>query len=125
MPRTIEQTALLITLLFRKSKAKRARVSERTIRVLSKRTNLRTAFLDSLNRALDDLGIHMIELERGGFGLIPVSALDGAEPILAKDHISDHLKSIRQKEKSGQAEKEFARIRAEIVGNEDEGFEEE
>jgi hypothetical protein len=125
MPRTVEQTALLVTLLFRKSKAKRARVSDRTIRLLSKRTKLRAAFLETLDRALDDLGIHMIELERGGFGLIPTSALDGAETILAKNHISDDLKSIRQKEKLGQGEKEFARIKAEIVGNDDECLEEE
>jgi hypothetical protein len=56
-------------------------------------------FLQGLRGALDDFGIHIIELERGGFGLIPVSALDGAQAILAKNYISDDLKTHRQQEK--------------------------
>jgi len=119
MQRTVEHTAILVARLFKRANAKRARVSERTIRVLSKRKSLRVAFLDSLNKALDDLGIHMIELERGGFGLIPISALDGAQAILAKSYISDDLKKLRQLEKLNQQEKVFARFREELVEDED------
>jgi hypothetical protein len=77
------------------------------------------AFLDSLNNALDDVGIHMVELERGGFGLIPISALDGAQAILAKNYIGDDLKTLRQQEKSNQQEEVFARFRAEVTEDED------
>jgi hypothetical protein len=83
------------------------------------------AFLESLNRALDDLGIHMIELERGGFGLIPISALDGAQAILAKNYISDDLKELRQQEKLNQQgktstlERVVAKIRAEVAEDEE------
>jgi hypothetical protein len=125
MQRTVEHTAILLALLFKRSKAKRARVSQRTIRVLSNRKSLRVAFLDSLNKALDDRGIHMIELERGGFGLIPISALDGAQAILAKNYIGDELKTLRQQEKLSQQgkpnkqEQELAKFRAEVADDEE------
>lgn len=125
MGRTAEQTAILIALLFKRANTKRARVSERTIRILSKRKSLRVAFLDRLNSALDDLGIHMIELDRGGFGLIPISALDGAQVILAKNYISDDLKTLRQQEGSNRQETAFARFRAEVAEHEDDDTNEE
>ena len=125
MYRTAEQTAILIALLFKHANAKRARVSERTVRVLSKRKSLRTAFIEGLNRALDDLGLHIIELERGGFGLIPISALDGAQVILAKDHIAEQLKTIRQHEKAGRSEKAFAQFRAELTDDDESDADEE
>ena len=125
MYRTAEQTAVLVALVFKRSAAKRARVSERTIRVLSKRRSLRVAFIESLNRALDDLGVHMIELERGGFGLIPVSALDGAQAILARQFIADDLKALKLQEKTNNQDKIFTRFRAEILDGEDDGADEE
>src|ERR1700722_17204965 len=112
MKRTIEQTAILLALLLKRAEAKRARVSEKTIRVLSKRRTLRVAFLTELVAALDDLGVHMVELERGGVGLIPISALDGAPAILAKNYLSEDLKQLRQG-----GEKVFAKLKAEIAGD--------
>jgi hypothetical protein len=125
MHRTAEQTAILLALLFKRASLRRARISERTIRVLSKRRSLRAVFLQGLRGALDDFGIHMIELERGGFGLIPVSALDGAQAILAKSYISDDLKTLRQQEKLSRQEKVFANLKEEVTGDEEtEGDEE-
>jgi|ERR1700689_2516348 hypothetical protein len=115
MQRTIEQTAILIALLMKRADAKRARVSDKTVRVLSKRKTLRVAFLSELAAALDDLGVHMVELERGGFGLIPIAALDGAPSILAKNYLTEDLKQVRQ---SG--EKAFAKLKAEIAEGDDE-----
>jgi hypothetical protein len=125
MHRTAEQTAILLALLFKRASLKRARISERTIRVLSKRRSLRAVFLQGLRGALDDFGIHMIELERGGFGLIPVSALDGAQAILAKNYISDDLKTLRQHEKLSRQDKVFTNFKEEVTGDEEaEGDEE-
>jgi hypothetical protein len=125
MHRTAEQTAILLALLFKRASLKRARISERTIRVLSKRRSLRAVFLQGLRGALDDFGIHMIELERGGFGLIPVSALDGAQAILAKNYISDDLKTLRQHEKLSRQEKVYMNFKEEVTGDEEgEGDEE-
>lgn len=81
MKRTAQDTATLIALLQKRADRNRARVSEKTIRLLSRRRFLRTAFLDNLSKELDDLGIHMVELERGGFGIIRVSTLNGAPTI--------------------------------------------
>lgn len=118
MHRTTEQTAVLLALLFKRANLKRARISEKTIRVLSKRRSLRAVFLQGLRVALDDFGLHMIELDRGGFGLLPVSALDGAQAILAKNYISDDLKALRQQEKQSRQEKVFADLREEVAEGE-------
>jgi hypothetical protein len=118
MHRTAEQTAVLLALLFKRANVKRARISEKTIRILSKRRSLRVVFLQALRGSLDDFGLHMIELERGGFGLLPVSALDGAQAILAKNYISDELKTLRLQEKQNRLEKAFADLRAEVAEGE-------
>jgi hypothetical protein len=120
--RTAEQTAILLALLFKRANVKRARISERTIRVLSKRRSLRVAFVDRLCGELDDLGLHIIELERGGFGVIPISALDGASTILAKNYISVELRTLRVEKRPNQQERLFAEFRAEAeVVEDDEG----
>jgi hypothetical protein len=110
MKRAIEETAILVAVLLKRAKAKRARISEKTIRVLSRRRTLRVAFLSGLVAALDDLGVHMVELERGGFGLIPISALDGAPSILAKNYLREDLKQLRQG-----GEKVIAKLKAEVT----------
>ncbi len=125
MHRTTEQTAVLLALLFKRANLKRARISEKTIRVLSKRRSLRAVFLQGLRAALDDFGLHMIELDRGGFGLIPVSALDGAQAILAKNYISEDLKTLRQQEKQNRQEKAFADLREEVAVGEENDTDEE
>ncbi|MCI0335070.1 MAG: hypothetical protein L0228_17820 [Planctomycetes bacterium] len=58
---------------------------------LSKRRIIRTAFLDMLKAYLDDLGLILIELERGGFGLIPSRALEGAPAITAKKYLEREI----------------------------------
>jgi hypothetical protein len=118
MQRTAEETAVLLALLFTRAKVKRARVSEKTVRHLSKRTRLRTVFLDKLREALDEIDLHFIELGRGGFGLIPISALDGAQVIMAKQYLADDLKKLKQGKKT------FDDFRAEVTAD-DEGEENE
>lgn len=117
MKRTIEQTAVLIATLLKRSEKKRARLSEKTIRVLSKRRTLRDAFKDELRTELDDLGIHLIQLNRGGFAVIAISALEGAEMITARGHMPEILKKL----KSQVDDKFFDDLRGDI--EEDEGDE--
>lgn len=114
MYRSIEHTAILVAVLLKRADSKRARVSEKTIRVLSNRKTLRVAFVSELVAALDDLGVHMVELQRGGFGLIPISALDGAPAILAKNYLTDDLKQVRQ-----HGDKAFAKLRDELTEDDD------
>jgi hypothetical protein len=96
MKRSTERTALLVGLLLKRSGQRRARISENTIRVLSRRKTLRDAFKERLRSELDDIGIHLVQLERGGFGVIPINALDGAPAITAKKYLADELKALKK-----------------------------
>jgi hypothetical protein len=119
MKTSAEETALMIAVLLKRSEQRRARVSESTIRVLSRRRTLRDAFKERLRAELDDIGIHLVELERGGFGVIPINALDGAPAITAKKFMPDELKRL----KKGADESLFDRLRREVNDNSDEGDE--
>src|SRR5438105_3697775 len=94
---TVQQTAVLVAVLFKRSGEKRARVSEKTIRRLAKRSHLRTVFLKQLLDHIDDLGLTMTELPRGGYGILPSSALEGAKPITAKRYMAEDLKNLEQR----------------------------
>lgn len=91
------ESALLLALLFKRSGKTRARVSVLTVKKLSQRKTLRTAFLEQLTNELDDLGIVLIELERGGFGLLSSTALNGAPAITATQYLKEDLKNLRAK----------------------------
>ena len=93
--RTVDETALLIALLLKRSEQRRARLSENTIRRLSKRKHLRGAFIEMLDMHLDALGIVLVELDRGGYGLIPSSVLDGAPAITAKKYLLQDLGQLK------------------------------
>lgn len=110
MKRTAEQTALLVALLLKRSEHRRARISEKTIRVLSNRKTLRDVFKESLRSELDDLGIHLVQLDIGGFGAIRIDALNGAQRIKAQEYLADDLKKLRK----GDEEKFFIALRDEL-----------
>lgn len=97
--RTARETALLIALLYKRANKTRARISNKTVLVLSKRKKyIRTSFIERFSIELEDLGLFLLELERGGFGLIPISALDGAPAITAKKFLRDDLRKLRNNE---------------------------
>jgi hypothetical protein len=96
MIRTPEETAILVAILLKRSLKKRARVSEKTLRRLSKRTHLRHAFLDMLEEYLDMVGITMVQLDRGGYALLPSSALNGAPAITAKRYLENDLRLLNR-----------------------------
>jgi hypothetical protein len=121
MKRTTEQTAILVALLLKRSGQKRARLSENTIRVLSKRRTLRDAFKERLRADLDDIGLHLVQLERGGFGIIPINALDGAVAITAKKYLADDLKKLKKNDDDAF----FEKLRREVDEDADEGDEDE
>lgn len=52
---------------------------------------MRTAFIEDLRRALDDLGLTLIEVGRGGYVVFPWSVLLGTAPITAKKYLPDML----------------------------------
>jgi len=119
MKRSAEQTAILVSALLKRSEQRRARVSDKTIRVLSNRRTLRDAFKQRLREELDDIGIHLVQLERGGFGVIPINALDGAPAITAKKYLPEELKKL----KKGADDTLFQRLRSEVSDDVEEGDE--
>lgn len=92
--RTAEETALLLALLLKRSEQTRARISEATIRKLSQRRHIRSGFVTMLLQHLDDLGLNMSELARGGYGLIKASVLEGAPAVSAKKHLPEILSKL-------------------------------
>jgi hypothetical protein len=94
--RTAEETAILLAFLLKRSGETRVRVSEKTIRRVSQRSYIRTAFVNMLVQHLDDLGLSMMQLERGGYGLIRASVLEGAPTVTAKSHLQDVLKELKK-----------------------------
>jgi len=88
----IETVALRLAVLLKRSEKTRARVSEKTFRILSGRTTLRDSFVVSVRNALEDLGVVSVRLDRGGFALIATSALEGATPALVKNLMPEYKK---------------------------------
>lgn len=107
--RTVEETALLLALLLKRSEQTRARISEATIRKVAGRRHLRGAFVNMLKDQLDVLGLSMSELDRDGYGLIRASILEGAPPVTAKKHIADVLAKLRQ------GKLDFDKVREELA----------
>lgn len=89
---SIETVALRLAVLLKRTDKTRARVSEKTFRILSGRTTLRDSFVVSIRNALEDFGVVSVRLDRGGFALIATSALEGAPPALVKNLMPDFRK---------------------------------
>lgn len=96
--RTAEQTALLIALLFQRSEQRQARLDTGTIRCLSKRRHIRSAFVKTLTLQLDRLGLILMELDGGGFGLLASSTLAGAPTVTIEAYLADELDRLQQGE---------------------------
>ena len=106
---------MLIAFLLKKGGGTRGRISENTIRKLAKRRHLRLAFKESLIKELDDLGLLLVEIDRGGFGLQRHSALNGAPALTAKRYLADDLKKLER------GSIKIEDIREEIEGDSDDG----
>jgi hypothetical protein len=82
--RPVSEIALLLAVIFHRSGEKRARISEKTLKLLGIRSKLRSAFIRNLMIELEDYALVLIELDAGGYGLIPSKSLEAAKAITAK-----------------------------------------
>jgi hypothetical protein len=105
---TPAETALLIALLLKRSGQERARISTETLRNVSARRHIRGAFVHLLIEHLKYLGLILIEIDRGGYALIPSSALHAAPAISARKYLLDDLDRLHQ------GNMDFDDIRAEL-----------
>jgi hypothetical protein len=85
--RSARHTALFIALLLKRSQKTRIRFGESTLRKLAERKKLRSAFVFEVQLAAMDVGVILVELNRGGFGAMWAAALDGAASVTAKSLI--------------------------------------
>jgi len=106
--RTPAETALLIALLLKRSGQERARISTETLRNLSARRHIRGAFVHLLIKHLNYLGLILIEIDRGGYGLISSNALHTAPAISTRKYLLDDLDRLRE------GNMDFNDIRAEL-----------
>jgi hypothetical protein len=89
-----ETVAVLIATLLRRSGKTRGRMSEKTLKLIARRRNLRGAFEAQLVDWLNYYDVWLIPLDRGGWALLAKSALEGAPPLKAADHLKDELQAL-------------------------------
>ena len=87
--RSVRQTAILLAVILNRSEQTRARLSGKSIKVLGRRKNLRSAFVVSLTEALLDYDWVLCELGSGAFGAIAAKTLEAAKPVTAKRGLTD------------------------------------
>lgn len=90
-----KQVALVMAVMIKRAEKTRARVSERTVKTLAGRNTLRDAFVFELRQSLEDFGVLLVRLDRGGFALVAISALEGAPTVLAKELVSAERKGLQ------------------------------
>jgi hypothetical protein len=89
-------TALLLATMLHRSERTRARISDQTLRVVSRRTTLKAAFRTSVVEWAAEFGLIMYPLEqRGGYGLLKATSLEGAPPLRSGQLIRDELRTFR------------------------------
>ncbi len=84
MYRTSRHAALFVALLLKRSEKPRIRFSEKTFKKLAERERNRSAFILDVQLETMNLGVVLVELNRGGFGAGWASAFEGAPSVTAK-----------------------------------------
>ena len=91
-----KEVALLMAVMLKRAEKTRARVSEKTVKTMAGRSALRDAFVFELRQSLEDYGVLLVRLDRGGFALVAISALEGAPTVVAKEHVSEERRALRE-----------------------------
>jgi len=99
----------MLSLLLLATGQTRARISEKTIRILSKRQRLRVAFIAELIVVIDDYGWVLVELPSGGFGAVQLTAIEAAKPVTISRFMPEDLRREWRK-----AAPDFNRLQAEF-----------
>lgn len=96
--RTARHTALLVALMLKRSGKHRIRFSDKTLKRLSDRDRLRSAFIVEVQQESMNVGIVLVELNRGGFGAMWAKPLEGAETVTARNLLPrDERKSLTER----------------------------
>lgn len=96
--RKVRETAILLALLFKNAGHNRARISKLTFKKISGRKTVRSSFVVKVSQSLsEDYGLYLIELESGGFGMVPAKSMEAAKPITAKKYLPGIITEINKK----------------------------
>ena len=97
MRKTSAETAILIAIISKRSGQSRIRISGKTLRFVSGRTTLRSAFLVEVIDKLADMSLTMSELDNGSFGIIETKILEGAKSFTARKMFNEaEIKKIKK-----------------------------
>ncbi|WHS94234.1 hypothetical protein VPK21_004355 [Sinorhizobium kummerowiae] len=91
-----EDTALLLAVMLRRSGKTRGRISDITLKTISKRKHLRAAFRNGVADWTAEFGVQMYPLERGGYGLLAASSLEGAPVLKAAELLKKELAAFKK-----------------------------
>ncbi|MCB2385576.1 hypothetical protein [Thalassolituus alkanivorans] len=100
MQRSSYETAVLVALALKRFERTRVRLSGIRLKKISGRKQLRSVFVQAVIEELNDMGVLMIELENGGFGLTYASVLEGAPALPVARAIGSELRDLRSGELS-------------------------
>lgn len=81
MKRSARDTAILLAVILKRSGQTRARISAKTLKLLGRRQNLRSAFVVEITTALADYDWVLFELASGGYGAVQAKALEAAKAV--------------------------------------------
>jgi hypothetical protein len=95
---TAYETACILAVILKRSEQTRARVSTKTIKVISRRKNLRSVFVvDLITELADNFDWILFELSSGGYGAVQAQALEAAKAVTAAKWLRDEeLKNLKR-----------------------------
>jgi hypothetical protein len=97
MKRSARDTALLLAVILKRSEQTRARISAKTLKLLGRRQNLRSAFVVDIIAALADHDWILFELTSGGYGAMQSKALEAAKSVTAVKFLdADERSALRE-----------------------------
>ena len=88
--------ALRISVLLKLSGKTRGRISNKTLLLITGRSQLKIGLINQIRDALDDYNLTLVQINSGGFAVISNSALDGAPPLTLKSLLPDYKKLNEQ-----------------------------
>lgn len=94
--RPVEETAVILAVIFKRSGLEEARISDQTIRMVSGRKRLEGSFRQNLKDELAEYGLEIVRFDAGDQALIRVSALEAAYTVTAAKTLNaEELETIR------------------------------
>jgi hypothetical protein len=81
--RSVEETAIILAVIFKRSGLGEARMSDQTIRMVSGRKRLEGSFRQNLKDELSEYGMEIVRFDSGDQALIRISALEAANTVTA------------------------------------------